>query len=340
MTQRIFSGAGQSKNLLYLASANQGLRNGGQASLRVGFVLLEHFSLAAFTASLDTLVTANLISPGAYTLRSYGLAPGQVISDLGIQLQPDAPLIPGVHDELDMLVICGGFRTPLRASLLLSRVLADCSRRGIKLGGLWNGAWFLGQAGLLDGYRCAVHPENRASLAELSPQITVTPASQVIDRDRITAASPNGSFSMMMALIREQRGDTLASGVEHILAFEGLRFRRTGDQPNGKLTPPLRNIIDLMETNLEEPLSLDQLAEFVGRSRRQIDRLFQDQLGTSPHRYYMELRVTEARRLLQHSQLSILEVAIACGFVSVSHFSKCYSGYFGHSPSRETRLAD
>ncbi|MEB2869889.1 GlxA family transcriptional regulator [Pseudomonas rhizosphaerae] len=340
MTQRIFSGAGQSKNLLYLASANQGLRNGGQASLRVGFVLLEHFSLAAFTASLDTLVTANLISPGAYTLRSYGLAPGQVISDLGIQLQPDAPLIPGVHDELDMLVICGGFRTPLRASLLLSRVLADCSRRGIKLGGLWNGAWFLGQAGLLDGYRCAVHPENRASLAELSPQITVTPASQVIDRNRITAASPNGSFSMMMALIREQRGDTLASGVEHILAFEGLRFRRTGAQPNGKLTPPLRNIIDLMETNLEEPLSLDQLAEFVGRSRRQIDRLFQDQLGTSPHRYYMELRVTEARRLLQHSQLSILEVAIACGFVSVSHFSKCYSGYFGHSPSRETRLAD
>jgi transcriptional regulator GlxA family with amidase domain len=335
MTQRIFSGAGQSKNLLYLASANQGLRNGGQASLRVGFVLLEHFSLAAFTASLDTLVTANLISPGAY-----GLAPGQVISDLGIQLQPDAPLIPGVHDELDMLVICGGFRTPLRASLLLSRVLADCSRRGIKLGGLWNGAWFLGQAGLLDGYRCAVHPENRASLAELSPQITVTPASQVIDRNRITAASPNGSFSMMMALIREQRGDTLASGVEHILAFEGLRFRRTGAQPNGKLTPPLRNIIDLMETNLEEPLSLDQLAEFVGRSRRQIDRLFQDQLGTSPHRYYMELRVTEARRLLQHSQLSILEVAIACGFVSVSHFSKCYSGYFGHSPSRETRLAD
>jgi len=340
MTQRIFSGAGQSKNLLYLATANQGLRNGGQASLRVGFVLLEHFSLAAFTASLDTLVTANLISPGAYTLRSYGLAPGQVISDLGIQLQPDAPLIPGVHDELDMLVICGGFRTPLRASLLLSRVLADCSRRGIKLGGLWNGAWFLGQAGLLDGYRCAVHPENRASLAELSPQITVTPASQVIDRNRITAASPNGSFSMMMALIREQRGDTLASGVEHILAFEGLRFRRTGAQPNGKLTPPLRNIIDLMETNLEEPLSLDQLAEFVGRSRRQIDRLFQDQLGTSPHRYYMELRVTEARRLLQHSQLSILEVAIACGFVSVSHFSKCYSGYFGHSPSRETRLAD
>ncbi|AIS17800.1 AraC family transcriptional regulator [Pseudomonas rhizosphaerae] len=340
MTQRIFSGAGQSKNLLYLASANQGLRNGGQASPRVGFVLLEHFSLAAFTASLDTLVTANLISPGAYTLRSYGLAPGQVISDLGIQLQPDAPLIPGVHDELDMLVICGGFRTPLRASLLLSRVLADCARRGIKLGGLWNGAWFLGQAGLLDGYRCAVHPENRASLAELSPQITVTPASQVIDRNRITAASPNGSFSMMMALIREQRGDTLASGVEHILAFEGLRFRRTGAQPNGKLTPPLRNIIDLMETNLEEPLSLDQLAEFVGRSRRQIDRLFQDQLGTSPHRYYMELRVTEARRLLQHSQLSILEVAIACGFVSVSHFSKCYSGYFGHSPSRETRLAD
>ncbi|MBD8472521.1 GlxA family transcriptional regulator [Pseudomonas sp. CFBP 8770] len=340
MTQRIFSGAGQSKNLLYLASANGRLRNTDQSSLRVGFVLLEHFSLAAFTASLDTLVTANLISPAAYAIRSYGLAPGQVISDLGILLQPDAPLMPGMHDEVDLLIICGGFRTPLRPSLLLSRILADCARRGIALGGLWNGAWFLGQAGLLDGYRCAVHPENRASLAELSPQITVTPASQVIDRDRATAASPNGGFGMMMEMIRQQRGDTLASGVEHILAFEGLRFKRTAGQASGKLSQPLRNIIDLMESNLEEPLSLDQLAEFVGRSRRQIDRLFQDQLGTSPHRYYMELRVTEARRLLQHSTLSIMDVAIACGFVSVSHFSKCYSGYFGHSPSRETRLAE
>ena len=333
--QRNFSGGTKSKNLLHL---KQSALPAGTC-YRVGFLLLEHFSLAAFTGALDTLVTANLLNPGIYQIHNFGLSPGQVISDLGILIQPDAALGVAELAQLDRLIICGGFRTPLRLDPALCKLLAEAGRHAMELGGLWNGAWFLGQAGLLDGYRCALHPENRASLAETHGQVSVTPASYVIDRDRATAASPNGGFAMMLELIRLRHGDALARGIEQILAFEGLRMRRSDSQAAKHLTLPLRNIIDLMENNLEEPLELDQLAEYVGRSRRQIDRLFQEQLGTSPHRYYMELRVTESRRLLQHSLLPIMDVAIACGFVSVSHFSKCYSAYFGHPPSRETRLA-
>ena len=90
--------------------------------------------------------------------------------------------------------------------------------------------------------------------------------------------------------------------------------------------------------DIENPLPLEQIARQSGLSRRQIERLFRAQLGTTPLRYYLELRVTEARRLLQHSRLSIVQVAVACGFVSPSHFSKCYTAYFGNSPSREVRL--
>ena len=81
-----------------------------------------------------------------------------------------------------------------------------------------------------------------------------------------------------------------------------------------------------------------QMAVYAGRSRRQLERLFKEQLGTTPQRYYMALRVTEARRLLQHTELSQVEVLVACGFVSPSHFSKCYSSYFGYRPSKEKRL--
>lgn len=334
--QRTFSGGARSKNLLYLKSPVRP----DDAGYRVGFLLLEHFSLAAFTASLDTLVTANLIEAGRYQVRTFGLGTEQVLSDLGILIQVDALLDGAALGQIDRLMVCGGFRTPLRVDPVLEKLLHDTGRRGLELGGLWNGAWFLAHCGLLDGYRCAVHPENRASLGEARVRVGVTPASYVIDRDRATAASPNGSFAMMLELIRLRHGDSLAQGVEQILAFEGLRFRRIGSAQAQKLTEPLRNAIDLMENNLEEPLELDRLADYVGRSRRQIDRLFQDQLGTSPHRYYLELRITESRRLLQHSRLSIMDVAVACGFVSVSHFSKCYSGYFGYPPSREQRLAD
>ncbi|MNP41551.1 HTH-type transcriptional regulator CdhR [compost metagenome] len=99
----------------------------------------------------------------------------------------------------------------------------------------------------------------------------------------------------------------------------------------------MREIIMLMESNLEEPLDLDQLADCVQLSRRQVQRFFQHQIGTPPQKYYLELRLTEAQRLIQNSRLAIIDVAIACGFVSAGHFSRCYSAFFGHPPSKEVR---
>lgn len=88
---------------------------------------------------------------------------------------------------------------------------------------------------------------------------------------------------------------------------------------------------------LEDPLDPAQLCHYVALSQRQMQRLFRDQLNTTPQKYYLQLRLTEARRLIQNSVLSIVDVSLACGFVSSSHFSKCYSAHFGHPPSRETR---
>lgn len=334
---RTFSGGTHSKNMLYVKST--AIASGSQPQ-RVGFVLLAHFSLAAFTGALDTLVTGNLLSPGLFAVATFSLQGSEVLSDLGILIKPDAVLETAALARLDLLIVCGGFRTPLKTDPVLNRWLLEAARQDIGLGGLWNGAFHLARAGLLRSYRCAIHPENRAALAEISPESMITPASHVIDRDRYTAASPNGAFALMLEMLRSHHGAALAEGIEQILAFEGLRFRRVGGSTPAKLSAPLRNMIDLMENNLEEPLSLDQLAAFVGLSRRQVDRLFQRQLATSPHRHYMELRITESRRLLQHSSLSIMEVAVACGFVSVSHFSKCYSAYFSYPPSRETRLGE
>lgn len=106
------------------------------------------------------------------------------------------------------------------------------------------------------------------------------------------------------------------------------------------MSEPLRNVVQLMAANIEEPLSLSQISEYVGRSRRQIERLFQDQMTTTPVRYYLELRLTEGRRLLQHSDLPILDVSLACGFVSSSHFSKCYTEFYGYPPSKEMRFGN
>ncbi|MGQ9949563.1 divergent polysaccharide deacetylase family protein [Pseudomonas aeruginosa] len=211
---------------------------------------------------------------------------------------------------------------------------------GVALAGLWNGAWFLGDAGLLDGYRCCIHPEHRAALAEIARNSQVTSDSYMVDRDRLTAASPTGAFNLALEWIARRHGRDLVEAVVDILAFEESRYRRVRPALHEKMSEPLREVINLMAANIEEPLSQEQLAHYVGRSRRQIERLFQQQLGTTPVRYYLELRITECRRLLQHSDLTMLEVLVACGFVSPSHFSKCYTAFYGYPPSKEVRYGN
>lgn len=331
---RHFSNALQGQNSRFTSSATQPT---GQPA-RVGFLLLEHFSLPAFTQALDTLVTANLIRPQACISTTFSPHGGSVISDLGIVICPAGAMEQSLQQPLDLFVVCGGLRTTLSASAELTTLLQGLARKGVALAGLWNGAWFLGQAGLLDGYRCAVHPEHRGAVAEIARHSQVSSDSFVVDRDRLSAASPNGAFNMVLEWLGQLRGTELADGITAILAFESSRYKRAKPAPQANISEPLREAINLMNANLEEPLSQDQLADYVGRSKRQIGRLFQLQLGTTPVRYYLELRITESRRLLQYSDLPILDVAVACGFVSASHFSKCYASFFGYSPSREKRF--
>ncbi|MFS0826188.1 GlxA family transcriptional regulator [Pseudomonas phoenicis] len=309
-----------------------------RAQTHVGFLLLEHFSLLAFTQALDTLVTANLIQPETCASTTFSLSGEAVVSDLGIVITPGQALPASTKLPLDLLVVCGGLRTPLVVSPEISGALQTLARKGTALAGLWNGAWFLGQAGLLEGYRCAVHPEHRGAVAEVARHSHVGTDSFVVDRDRLSAASPTGAFHMVLAWLEQQHGSALTEGITAILAFEASRYRRTTAAAQTNISEPLREAINLMSANLEEPLSQDQIATYVGRSKRQIGRLFQHQMSTTPVRYYLELRITESRRLLQHSDLPLLGVAIACGFISASHFSKCYASFFGYSPSKEKRF--
>lgn len=321
------------KNLRYLGEANAQEKR----LTRVAFLLLEHFSLPAFTQALDTIVTANLLRPTLFSSITLGLQAGEVVSDLGLVIRPDQCLDVATLENIDLLVMCGGYRTALKAEPELIQLLQMASDQGVTLAGLWNGAWFLGAAGLLEGYRCAIHPEHRAALAEIAKVTHVTSEAWVIDRDRLTASSPTGAFHLVLEWIKGLHDKALVEGIEDILCFEESRYRRVKPSVNLSVSAPLREVVKLMEANLEEPLELEQLAVYSGRSRRQVERLFREQLGTTPQRYYLELRITEARRLLQHTEMSQLEVLVACGFVSPSHFSKCYSAFFGYRPSKEQR---
>lgn len=308
-----------------------------QRTSNIGFLLLDNFSLPCFTQALDVLTTANLIRPGSVKVHTFGHRNSEVVSDLAIPIRPNTPLTDIRLAGLDLMMVCGGLRTARVVPDWLVSLLKRLASLPMALGGLWNGAWYLGKAGLLDGYRCAIHAEQRVALSERSPHANVTLDSVVFDRDRLTAATPAGAFEVMSQWLAKGCEPALAQAVVDLLDYDQKRFRSAPDAARPRLSKPLRELITLMQANLEEPLEPDQLAHYAGLSKRQIQRLFREQLGTSPQKYYLQMRLTEARRLIQNSTFAMLEVALACGFVSGSHFSKCYSDFFGYPPSREVR---
>lgn len=311
---------------------------------RVAFVLLEHFSMMAFTGAVDALVTANLLSPTPlYEVQAFGLRTHQVTSDLGIVITADRILPELDERQYDLIVVCGGFRVALQPHPGLRAKLRVAAGKGATLGGLWNGAWFLAQAQLLDGYQCAYHPEGRAAMAEEFPAVQLSPRSYVVDRERITCAGANSSLRMMLEVMRRLGAEHLISAVEEILAcdqsldVQAISVMAIDRDPT--LPQPLKSALELMSNNIDEPLSIDEIARCVNLSKRHLERQFCSFMKATPTRYYLELRLTRARQLLQQSNRPIADVAVATGFVSLSHFQRRFREFFEVAPGRFRQAA-
>jgi transcriptional regulator GlxA family with amidase domain len=216
-------------------------------------------------------------------------------------------------------------------------------RRGLDIGAMCTGSHILARAGLLDGHRCTIHWENLASFVEDFPDVEVTAELFEIDRHRFTCSGGTAAIDLMLNVISRQHGHELAAAVADQLMHERIRDEHDHQRMSlparlGVRHPKLLSVIELMEQNLEEPMSRAELAGRAGLSTRQLERLFRKYLSRSPARYYLELRLHKARLLLLQTNMSVIDVALACGFVSASHFSKCYRDFFGRTPRKERNI--
>ncbi len=333
--KRYFSNPMRSVNSPFLPA-----KGAEEGPVNVAFVLLENFSMMTFTAAVDALVTANLVRTAPlFNVTTFGLESPTVISDLSIEIATSDILSQlSLANPIDMLIVCGGFRCSIAEHLPLSAKLRAAAKENITLGGLWNGAIALARAGLLDNHRCALHPDNHAYMREKFADVTVSDQTLVLDEKRATSAGPNSGLEMMLMLIEQVKGKEIVRAIREIISCDKMaeggkvELLQPADDPS--LPEVLRNLLQLMSANIEEPLGLDELAAFAGVSRRHVERLFQNHLEATPSRYYLELRITHARRLLLQSNATITDISVACGFLSPTHFSHCFKDYFGVSPSQ------
>lgn len=306
---------------------------------RVAFVLLDNFSMMAFTGAVDALITANLMSAAPlYEILVVGGSQDIVTSDLGITISTGCRLADLNERRQHLILVCGGFRVQLQADPLLRTKLRLADAAGAMLGGLWNGAYFLAEAGLLDGYDCAFHPDGRAMMAETFPKIRLSSHSFVLDRERIGCAGANSSLGMMLEVVKREYGDNLVHAVEEVLSCdkmkEGMNVSVVAVDCDPTLPQSLKLALELMHNNIDEPLTVEEIATWVDISRRQLERLFCRYVRATPSRYYLELRLTRARQLLQQTNKSLTDIAVASGFLSISHFRRCFREFFDVAPGR------
>ena len=311
----------------------------GRKPRRFVFVLLDNFTMLCFSCALESLRIANRMArKPLYDWVIVGESGEAATCSAGTVFKVDMGLDELTRD--DTILVCGGIDVQAASTKKILNWLRREARRGAVVGGLCTAGYTLAKAGLLDGKKATIHWENHDSFAEEFEEVTLTKSVFVVDGNRFTTAGGTSSIDLMLKIIADDHGEDLANAVADQLIYTSIRT----DQDTQRLSVPTRigvrhpklsQVIQMMEQHIEEPVSPSLLARDVGMSTRQLERLFRRYLNRSPKRYYMELRLQKARNLLMQTDMSVINVALACGFASPSHFSKCYRAHYSTTPYRE-----
>ena len=303
---------------------------------RVGFLLVPGFALMSYASAVEPLRAANqLAGRKLYDWRHVSTGAAEIAASNGVAIAADHRV--GDDAAFDTVFVCAGGNPAEFAHRPTLKWLRGQARRGVRLGGVSGGPFILARAGLLAGHRCTIHWEHIPAFVEQFPELEIERSLFVIDRDRLTSAGGIAALDLMHALIEHDHGPALAAAVSEWFLHTEVRSgsgpqRMTLRERFGTGNARLLKALERMEARLEEPASRAELAAVAGVSVRQLERLFATHLRSSVGQHYRRIRLDRARLLLRQTAMPILEVAVACGFLSPSHFSRAYRRRFGQAP--------
>ncbi|CDX11463.1 HTH-type transcriptional regulator glxA [Mesorhizobium plurifarium] len=314
---------------------------------RLAILLFPGFSQLSLSSFLDPLRLANTVAGRRFFEWSVSTSNGKPVEcACGLSVSADhafSNIVSMVSSSArpHMVVLCAGERVEAHASAPLINLLRLCRRDRVPMAALGTATWLLAQGGMLNDAPCTIHWEKMPALTETFSRLNVMNNLFVRNDDLITCAGEFASFHLAMELVSNWLGEETASAVCHYTT--AVQWRSGSDKQwsasseFASVSNTMSEIISLMEQHIEDPLSLHDIAQCVGYSRRQIERLFDRYVSCSPSRYYMRLRVERAKQLVEHTNMPQVEIAVACGFGTASRFSKCFRDAFGRSPT-EHRL--
>ncbi|MCP4819378.1 MAG: GlxA family transcriptional regulator [Shimia sp.] len=306
---------------------------------RFAILLVPEFTHIAFSCAIEPLRIANLIA--GETLYEWVLASRDgeretcsngTVSMVDCSFK-DLP-------KCDRLFALSGINMHNHVDTDLLSALRRGRAQGAKIGALCSAAFILAKAGMLDGMRAAIHWDFHDGFLEDFPDVNLVSSVFVADETIITASGGTATADLMLHLIGQTHGSELATAVADQMVYnavrEGSAEQRVSLQSrHGMRNPHLVKAIQLMTDCIEAPRSPSSIADEIGISTRQLERIFGRYLNCSPKKYLMDLRLNRARNLLVQTDQSVTEIALACGFESPGHFARVYRGKFGITPTAQ-----
>lgn len=310
--------------------------------ITVGIFVADAFPLAPFSMVLEALRLANdAMRRTGFRAVIVSVDGNRVQSSSGLPAEVDHP----VSDcpPIDILLVCAGERSHLVDDPALMRWLRAAYQAGSQVGAISGGAFVLARAGLLSQRSCAIHWASAVALAEAYPDVRVSGEIFVTDGRIVTCAGGISTLDLMLHLIETFESRPLARRVADDLIYPSIR---NGSEParielrrrTGSSNAVLLRAIEMMESHIEDPVSLIRISERLNTSTRHLERLFARSLGIPPSKYYMQIRLREARELLVQTGIPLSEIALRCGFSNTSHFARRYREFYSVLPSDERRL--
>ena len=306
---------------------------------QITFCLCPGFPLFSVAAALDVMRHANRFANTEFYHWTFLSETDQTVTDSN-----GIPLLPGCDiataPTSDFAFIVAGFDASKIMQPRLCGWLLKQARAGHSVGGISNGAFLLAAAGLLNQYSATTHWEDFESFCLLYPEVRARYQRFVMDRNRVSCAGGSATLDLFLELARQDLGNEIALKIsrqmllqEQSVVLPGSTHRSSGQH----YSPPVQRALSLIEAGVGQSITVNQLAQRIGISRRDLLRLFRKELNNTPSRVLAQRRLDRARSLVLNTGLPMIAIAESVGFSSQSHLTSSYHAEFGITPAQQRR---
>ena len=300
----------------------------------VTFVLFPEFQMLAYVLATETLRVANKCAGRAvFSWQTLTATNAPIHASNGALVAPDA-LDWSSAPKPDLLLLCAGYH-PLNH--LTPRVRAYAARAATwdcVIGGVDTGTMVLAQLGLLDGHKAVLHYEAEAAFRESWPDIEIVDQIYCLNDNRLTAAGGTATGDAMLAWLARDVDEALTRATSTGMVHGLPRDSQTPQRHVQTADPVLLKMHHLMVENLSLPLSIQAICEELDQSPKQLRRRCIRRYKQTPSAYYRSRRLEAAHQLVVNSDHSLTEIALSCGYETLSSFSRMFRDHYGQPPQQ------